>query len=398
MIINPVELVESNDEVKIQSLIEYSGKKKYLWYSFPKKYKQYLTTEKLDGFLVGLLLLAMKRGEDIEVKGAISEKLFFNLTHGYIQVMKIVRPDLKKIKIKAEKLDNGENAKSKGGVVTGFSGGIDSFSTIYEHYFNAPSPSYKLTHFIFNNVGNHDEWDAKRGRELFNKRYNLLKGYPEELGLDFIKIDSNLSDIVKMDFESTHQNRNASSVLLLQKLFSKYYYSSAYQYKDCGLVAKGGLAKADPISVHLLSTETLECISTGCEISRVEKSRRVTEVPNANLWLNVCVHSQDGKNCSICIKCVETLFSIEFFGKLEEFNQTFDLNLYRKQRPLFIVEMLANKDSRLLREIQDYAKKVRYPFKPWQIVAAKFYNPKIITACIPISKFVKSVIKRKKLP
>ena len=50
MIINPIEVSESDGKVKIQSLIEYSDKKEYLWYSIPKKFGQYVTTEKLDGF------------------------------------------------------------------------------------------------------------------------------------------------------------------------------------------------------------------------------------------------------------------------------------------------------------------------------------------------------------
>lgn len=375
MIINPVEVIKTDDSVKIQALIEYADKKEYLWYSFPIKYAPYLTTEKLDGFLVGLLLLAMKLGEDIEVKGTISEKLFFNLTRSYISILKILLPELKKINIKVNNIDDGKNADCKGAVVTGFSAGIDSFCTIYDHYVNSTSPGYKITHLIFNNVGSHDEWNGKKGRKLFNLRYNLLKGFPEELGLDFIKVDSNLSDILRFDFMQSHVPRNASVVLMLQKLFSKYYYSSAHKYIDCGVKPKYAIAKADPIGIHLLSTETLDCISTGCEYSRLEKTKMVTKIPQAKHWLNICVKSVDGKNCSTCWKCSRTLLTFEILGIIDDFKHVFDLEQWRKYRTQCLVQLLEKNDPHI-KEIRNYAKEVGYTFKTSHIIRSKIYRKK----------------------
>jgi hypothetical protein len=392
MIINPIEVSASDGTVKIQSLIEYSDKQKYLWYSIPEKYSQYVTTEKLDGFLVGLLLLAMRLGEDIEVKGAVSEKLYFNLTHSYMNIMQIVMPDLKKININTQYLDDGKTAKCEGAVVAGFSAGVDSFCTIHDHYFNATSPAYKITHLIFNNVGSHGEFDTKKGRELFNARYDLLKGYPDELGIEFIKIDSNLSDILKWNFEQTHVPRNASTVLLLQKLFSKYYYSSTHQYKDCVIGPHYKISLTNPVAIHLLSTETLECISTGCQYSRVEKTRRVTKVPGANRWLNVCVSpSPDGKNCSICWKCCRTLLTLEILGILEDFEQVFSLEKWKKVKNRYLISALQDKNDLFIKEIRDYANIVGYSFKPLHIVASKILQVKGCDIAVSLFKVLSHI-------
>lgn len=397
MIINPIEVSESDGKVKIQSLIEYSDKKEYLWYSIPKKFGQYVTTEKLDGFLVGLLLLAMRLGEDIDIKGTVSERLYFNLTHSYMSIIQLLIPGLKKININTQYLDDGKTAKCEGAVVTGFSAGVDSFCTVYDHFFNSISPDYKIKHFVFNNVGSHNEWDSERGRELFNSRYDLLKAYPRELGIEFIKIDSNLSDILKLDFQQTHVPRNVSAILMLQKLFAKYYYSSTYQYKDSVIRRYHDIAIIDPVAVHLLSTETLECISTGCQYSRVEKTRRVAKVSGANRWLNVCVSpSSDGKNCSTCWKCCRTLLTLEMLGHLKDFEQVFSLDRWQKVKNGYLRRVLGDKKNLFLKEIRDYANMVGYSFKPLHVIASKILNFAVIQKFIGLNaiKWAKKV-KRK---
>jgi hypothetical protein len=395
LIINPIEIVESDAEVRLQSLIEFSDKKKYLWYSLPKKFSQYLMTEKLDGFLVGVLLLAMKLGEDIEVKGAVSERLYFNLTNSYMKIMQILIPELIKVNINPQYLDNGKTTKCEGAVVTGFSAGVDSFSTIYDHYLNDPLPDYKITHFVFNNVGSHGVGDSEKTRALFNARYDLVKGYPREIGIDFIKIDSNLSEVLEMDYEQTHFPRNVSAILLLQKLFAKYYYSSSLQYKDCSIKPYYDMAITDPVAVHLLSTETLECISTGCQYSRVEKTRRLAKLPGANRWLNVCVKpSPDGKNCSTCWKCCRTLLTLEILGLLEDFGQVFSLDKWKRVKNRYLLGVIGNSKDLYAKEIIDYARIEGYPFKPWLVVASRSLNFSLGNSALSLFHFLE-IIKKK---
>jgi hypothetical protein len=86
VLIHSPEIIEKADVAILQSNIEYGRKQEKLWYSVDRKYGQYLTSEKVDAFVVGILPLAMELGEDITVKGTISEKLYHNLTNYYINI------------------------------------------------------------------------------------------------------------------------------------------------------------------------------------------------------------------------------------------------------------------------------------------------------------------------
>lgn len=364
MIIGPIKKSFQQDSVKIESLIECDGEEKLLWYSFDESIADYVTDEVHDGFLVGLLLLAMKKGEDIHIKGVISERLYYNLENYYMSIISSVYPELKKINIYPEQLSNGNNFESKGKVLTGFSAGIDSFCTIYDHSLEEIPDSYKITHFLFNNVGSHGE-NAEQGESLFLERYNLIKGFTIEAGLDFIKVNSNLSSLLNMNFQQTHVPRNVSSVLMLQKLIGKYYYASTYRYQDSFVGETYDLAYSDPFALHLLSTEVLDCISSGCQHSRVEKTRRVSELPSSNKWLNICVSPvKQGENCSCCWKCNRTLITLELLDKIDDYKDVFDLEKWSWSKKWYIPEVILNKKNNdpLIDEIRELAAEKEFIF------------------------------------
>lgn len=58
--------------------------------------------------------------------------------------------------------------------------------------------------------------------------------------------------------------------------------------------------------------------------------------PFIGMWqgtehLNVCIVPENGAhNCSCCSKCMRTLMPLEAMGKLDEFSEVFDLDVYRK--------------------------------------------------------------------
>ena len=208
---------------------------------------------------------------------------------------------------------------------------------------------------------------------LFRARYALVRGYAGEIGLDLIGIDSNVSELLMMNFQQTHVPRNVAPALLLQRLLGKYYYASGYRYQDAFIGATHDLAYSDAASVHLLSTETLDCISSGSQYSRVEKTARVAAIPGAERWLNVCVRSDgDGTNCSTCWKCCRTLFTLEVLGELARFAQAFDLESWARVRSGYIRStILGDVGDPFVREIREHCDKVGYRFPRRDILAAK---------------------------
>ncbi len=356
MYISLPKIVNDRQYSKISTQVEYSQGKVELWYSVNQKYSQFLTTENSDAFLIGLLLLAMKHNEDIYIDGMISERLFYNLTNYLMKILTLLIPSLHTINIFPQGLNSHKIADNVQGVATGFSGGIDSFCTLIDNLNKNTPASYRITHFILNNVGSHGEG----GRELFQKRYQRLLSFAEEYSLPFVKIDSNLQEILAMNFQNTHTTRNISAILLLQKLFSKYFYASAHKYKDCIIRESPDGAVIDPAAIHLFSTETTECISTGCQYSRVEKTIKVAEFEPSYRYLDVCVHAVDrAENCSQCWKCARTLLTLEILGKEKLYKNVFDLEKYYHIRSEYI-ESLKHNPSPLAQEVIELAKAHNY--------------------------------------
>ena len=78
MIICPPKLRRDGDQAILTAEVRFGSGVASVWYSVDKRYEPYLVTERLDGFLVGLLPLAMSCGEEVQLQAPISEKLYFD--------------------------------------------------------------------------------------------------------------------------------------------------------------------------------------------------------------------------------------------------------------------------------------------------------------------------------
>lgn len=335
-------LTKSGSHVRLTTRIESErlGNKE-LWFEVPCQYRDYLCTETVDGFVVGLLFAAMQYGEDVHVEGSVSEKLLFNLNNYAIPLLVAFAPASRTIAITA---DTTSTARFAGpGIGSGFSGGIDSFCTIYDRFDRETSVARRINSLLFFNVGSHGPWSEVDGsaysRRNFQERYRWLKRFPDEIGLNHIPIDSNLHAFHPWGHQKTHTLTSASAILVLQRYFSKYYYSSTgisysgifsfadkYRDRDVG-------AYCDTSLLPLLSTESIELIADGYRYSRAQKVVRVSDYEPVTRYLNVCTSPIDGwRNCSSCPKCCRTQMALKSIGKLDNFGKVFDLARYEKVR------------------------------------------------------------------
>jgi len=137
----------------------------------------------------------------------------------------------------------------------------------------------------------------------------------------------------------------------------RYLYAADYHYKYPLTEPVVGIhpGASNPITLPLLSTETLDIVSAGSQYTRIEKTIRVAEIEESYRFLDVCVDENPLKiNCSACDKCMRTMLTLEIAGKLERYSMVFDLDTYRKNRDFFIEEVLQSNDSYLLKEIADF--------------------------------------------
>lgn len=346
MIIRDINVSESAGRVVLSAVIEsaHYGKQE-LWFSVRKSFENYLCINRFDAFVVGMLYPAMLYGEDIFVEGCVSQKLLFNLNNYAIPLMQGFSDSLKKIRISS--VSESDQIYGGVGVGTGFSAGVDSFCTFYDRYFLEKLPAHKVNSLTFFNVGSNGDWlqhgSTEFTRAKFLTRYESLRPFAAEVGLDFVDVDTNIHFFHDWWHSYSHSLKAAAVVLLLQKHYSKYYYSSAgmnyagmlanseyYRNKDVG-------AYCDPILLPLLSTESLDLVSDGNSYTRSEKILHIVNYEPVARYLNVCVdHLDTWENCSSCDKCLRTLLTLDISGNLPVFEKVFRMDLYRANRDKYL--------------------------------------------------------------
>ena len=356
MNIYPNCIEEIQNDTLINFPIEYSDNTNdKLRYRIEKSYTDYVT-DFLDAPLVALIIPAMYAGEDIYLHGTISERLYYNLSGPYQAILKHLIPTLKSINIFPENLIS--NSKRSPGVATGFSCGIDSFSLLGKHYYSDVVQGFKITHLLFHNVGSH----GTGGERLFEARYAKNRQIADKIGLPLIKVNSNLEKFYQpFIYEHTDTQRNASVPLLLQKGIGRYLYASAYGFPDIYLRPSTLMTHSDLIALPLLSTESVDMVSTGSEYNRVEKTIQVAKIEESYDSLDVCIHPGSAGNCSKCAKCLRTLLTLDIAGLTEKYSSVFDLSIYQEQRTRYIGEVIISDDP-FLREIREFAEQENYEF------------------------------------
>jgi len=360
---------------------------KILWYSLHESFDDLLSNS-CDAPLVALITPAMAMGEDIHIDGIVSDRLLYNLSGPFQRLLQHIIPSLRQVKIFPEDIYCSQ-ANSAPGVATGFSGGIDSFCVLADHYYSNVLERFKVTHLLFNNVGSH----GRGGERLFQERYKRLLPTAELLGLPFLMINSNLGSFYDkgLGFAQTHTQRNASVALLLQGGIGRYMYASAYNYSDAFVGPTYDMAYSDTITLPLLSTDTLDAFSVGSEYSRVEKILRVAEVPDSYRALDVCVNAHNNSgyiNCSICWKCLRTLATLEIAGYLEHYSTSFDLNAYKSQRVKYFATLLGSQHP-LQQEVIQFAEKRNYSFP----ISSRFFHASGIYPMARLSEHVMRKLK-----
>ena len=339
--------------------VKYIEGNETLWYSVQDSFGD-LFTDSSDAALVALIIPAMSKNEDIYIHGEISDRLYYNLSRPFQNLLRQIIPSLHQVGIYPENVRSC-HGKSASGVATGFSGGVDSYCALADHYYSDIPERFKVTHLLFNNVGSH----GADGERLFRKRFERLAPSAERIGLPLLMINSNLDLFYdkNLGFQKTHTMRNASVALLLQGGIGRYMYASTYKYSDMFIGSTYDTAYSDLVTLPLLSTDTLDAFSVGSEYSRVQKTLRVAELPDSYGTLDVCVNDSLSSyvNCSKCWKCLRTLATLEIAGYLDRYSDSFDLNIYKSQRKAYFATLLGSHDP-LLREIEELADERNYAF------------------------------------
>ena len=348
----------------LSAKVSYQGKEDECFYSVPAEFADFADTESSNCFLVGMLYPAMRYGEDIHVEGTVSAKLLYNLNEYLVPLMAICDERLKRIRITADATD-AEGCREAHAVGTGFSGGIDSFSTICQHFVRKGEPDgFRLTHLFFFNVGAHGipkkPGDLAAIERQFNARYEKFKAFPAEVGLPFVRVNSDIHKFHPWGHLEVATFATVSAILFLARGIRRYYLaSSGHTYRQLWkFLGDGGrpdaIERMNMMLLPWLSTERLDIIDDGNLYDRSQKTVMVADYPPAARYLNVCYgHDTLDTNCSVCNKCARTLLTLDILGKLDEFAGIFDIPRYRREvRRRLIAETIVGERKSLFAKHQ----------------------------------------------
>ncbi|HHW94122.1 MAG TPA: hypothetical protein GX734_06455 [Clostridiaceae bacterium] len=318
--------------------LSFGEAKETLWYRVKPEYGKYLCEDRADSFVVTFFALAMQRDFNLRSTYPISEKLWYQITTQVMPQLVVTSDGVgKEIEIIADRIS--ESCKNEGGVGTGMSCGVDSFATLYEYTELCDNPEYKLTHLTHFNVGAHHgqtgTFNPELQRNLFQKDVAMVQRFCDKYGYQLIAVDSNLTEVIDkiygyMDFNVFHTYLNVGTVLLMQPLFARYYYSPFVNLDKFHCSLKEDPAYYEKWLLPNLSTEITSFYNSNKNWTREDKLKQIVNFPQSYKWLKVCVKSDT--NCCKCVKCMRTILGLEAIGKTDLYSEVFDSKIVASSR------------------------------------------------------------------
>lgn len=286
-----------------------------LWYRFPEKYAGFISLRS-DAFAATALLVAMYAGEDLKIRGTISPKLAYNLFE-YRNVYHTWYPNLfKQVDIQYDHLAESPQMNEKTAVATAFSGGVDSFYTLWAHRpENQPIVEAQVTHGLFVH-GLDLRLDDEENYRAAAGPYSQLF---EELGLELILAATNAYQFSEFRINWTMFNGVPliGAALLLSPWMRRFYAPSGLPFYRKHLPHG-----TSPVLDHLLSTESTEIVHHAASVRRYDKVAALTTWPASYHKLRVCsdkVQMSGLNNCSACHKCYRTMILLEQLDALPNY-------------------------------------------------------------------------------
>lgn len=329
------------DDVVVNCKIDIDSVSEKIWFRVSKEYTSFLTYDRGDAFLIHLLYHAMKGHHDLVFEAPISDRLLYQVKTYLIDAIYKANSNFYRINIDCHTIS--ERYKTGHAVGAGMSCGVDSLATLYFH--NEGNHSiFPISQLTFFDVGAFQHEDGKRvgGKDslIFDQQLSQAKECARQANLPLMIVRSNIGEVLPANHLYVHSYRNCGTVLLFQKLFCTYYYSSGAKLTDFALLPEDDSAYYDLYSLQMFSTNATRFYSFSPTISRFEKVEMIKDYAIAHQNLQVC--TREGKNCGTCAKCSRTLVELDALDALADFKNVFDLSKYNKTRTLQIGYAIAN--------------------------------------------------------
>jgi len=371
--------VETADGMTTVSFsLDVDGTGKLLWFRFSAEYGSYLTVDRGDALLAMMVYYAMEHGHDLVFEMPVSERLFYQVKYNLVDALHKEDPSFRDIAINCEV--TAESYERGSGVGTAISCGIDSLTTLYTHNMKFPLNKMKVNQLTFFNVGAFNYRDGvtmtgENGVPIVNGLLANAMEFSVEAGLPLLYVDSNFGEMLHGRHSNVDALRNCGTVLMFQKLFSVYYYSSSSKLNNFHISPRVISSFYEIYTLHNISTDSTVFYSSNSSWSRFEKTNELAHYDPAKKYLKVCFF--EDKNCGTCAKCIRTLTTLDAQGHLHDFSGVFDIGLYQRRRAVQIGYVISCRKESLWDDIYRALKENgKIPFMSWfYAVGFMFLNP-----------------------
>jgi hypothetical protein len=326
MLIHQPTVEERDGEVRVAARIDTTRGERTLWFAIPAAHGEAIS-DRADAFVAAALPVAMVLGEDLEVRGRISPRLIHG-TRQYQQVLAVWgRGGRRMVEVHGNEVEAPRANERAAWVASSFSGGVDSFYTLWRHHGARAEPlaEYRITHALFVN-GFDNDFDLEDAG-LFRALRAAYQPLFTALGIEPLFLRSNMRPFRRgiigpwgayLYFGSAL----SAFALSLGRRIARYYLPGARAYAD--LVPDG----SHPLLDHHMSTEATESIYDGGEATRAEKIAVLTGWPETWTRLRVCSNPDRYNidlatgavdNCGECEKCLLTMTALDLLGALPRY-------------------------------------------------------------------------------
>lgn len=259
----------------------------------------------IEPFLALGLLPAMRLGQDLRAAAPVSPMLLRNLR--LLQVRFAEQdPQLRVIEVVAE-ASTARPLASEGRTGLFFSGGVDSFFTLLEH-------QRDITDLVFVHG-----FDIRvNSQDLHQAALAMAQSVASGMDKRLILVETNLrefGDRYALWGPHLHGPALAAVAHLLSPQIQRMFVAGE---------RLGSLPSSSRLDLdRLWSTERVEIIHQGHDVTRFQKLGRVGAHPLAQRSLRVCWENRYGRiNCCACSKCMRNMAALRAHGTLDQV-QTF---------------------------------------------------------------------------
>ena len=366
--IGKVYLEHTPHQTRLCADISMNGRGTTLWFGVAPEQGAYLCHERSDAFVMALLPTAMRGGHDICFRTPMSLRLHYQLQQYLIPTLSSVGELYRPMSVRGPLTD--EPVENRGAVATGFSGGVDSLYTIMTH--GADSP-YPLTHLVNFHAG---VYDGLGGRKGFLKACSAAQRFADEIGLEFVAVDTNLSTALPERYLDVYSFRNLSCAMALQNLFSVYLLSDGRGAANFSFDLHNS-DSYDLLTVSCAQTETMAVHLSGIQLRRRDKLEALSRWEPSYRWLHPCTAGLVGeRNCGRCRKCTRDQVTLYALNALDAYGPVFDTADFRKRLPQSMGFLMAYRKSAQCRQTVDLLRERGIPIPP----AAYIYEKQFLIA------------------